>query len=413
MSTNLPALIEKPNTDILTSTALTPIGVFGKEGGAEDVLRRIEEEARAAKRDISTEKGRAAIRSLAFKIARSKTALDAMGKTITDSFRAKAEVVHVERRTIIARLDALGVEIRKPLTDWEEAEKARIKAHEDALEDILARADLPAEPSVADVEERLAMFDAPGFRDWQEFAMRAKEATEEALGKLHAHMAEAARRERREREEARLDAERVEAARVEAARLQAEREERIVTEAAETARKAAEAAAAEAAATALREAEEREAAVVREREEATRRAEEAERAAAQAVVDAANAAAEAERLRIEREEEDAARAERDRVAAIQKAADDAKHEEERKRLREMQEAENIRLEAARLDGIETAKREAAEAEAAALAQNKAHRTTCNRLAVAQLVLTGITEEQARAVLKAVVLGNIPRVTMTY
>ena len=51
-------------------------------GGVDSILERIFAEARSTPRDISTPAGRDAIKSLAYKVARSKTALDDMGKKL-------------------------------------------------------------------------------------------------------------------------------------------------------------------------------------------------------------------------------------------------------------------------------------------------------------------------------------------
>jgi len=121
---------------------LTALKVFDN-GGAAKLIEDIEVEARRFVPDISTSKSRKEIASLAYKIARSKTALDKLGKDLVSDWKVKAKAVDLERKLIRDRLDALALEIRRPLTEWEESESRRIeeeklsaeinRCHEEAL----------------------------------------------------------------------------------------------------------------------------------------------------------------------------------------------------------------------------------------------------------------------------------------
>ena len=122
------------NTDLATYVEdINPVAVFQEEGGDRKILERIEKAALAIVTDASTAKGRKDIASLAYKVSRSKTALDNAGKTLVDDWKAKAKVVDARRKRIRDSLDKLRDIVREPLTKWEEAETARIKAFEDQL----------------------------------------------------------------------------------------------------------------------------------------------------------------------------------------------------------------------------------------------------------------------------------------
>ena len=145
-------------------------------GGVDTILGKIEAEVRATKTDISTASGRQAVASLAYKVARSKTALDEMGKELVSELKAKTGAIDAERRTIRDRLDALKDEVRRPLTDWENADKARIEAHEKAILDLEAMLDFGGlEPSAAQLQERIDILAKRPSREWQEFVQRASE----------------------------------------------------------------------------------------------------------------------------------------------------------------------------------------------------------------------------------------------
>ena len=117
MTTEL-ALITEGGTDI--------VAMF-RDGGAQidPILARIEAEVRSHAPDLTTDKSRKAIASLAYKVSQSKTALDNAGKKLTEDQKQAIAAVDAARKKIRDRLDALRDEARKPLTDWEAAEELR------------------------------------------------------------------------------------------------------------------------------------------------------------------------------------------------------------------------------------------------------------------------------------------------
>ena len=104
----------------------TPLQLF-VEGGIEAVLSKIEAQARAIVPDLSTAGGRKAIASIAAKVARSKTVLDEMGKSLTVDLRKQVNAIDAERRQVRNRLDTLKTEVRAPLTAYEDRGKLRLQ----------------------------------------------------------------------------------------------------------------------------------------------------------------------------------------------------------------------------------------------------------------------------------------------
>jgi DNA repair exonuclease SbcCD ATPase subunit len=364
-----------PSTELIDPKVLTPAQVFSTEGGVDAVLARITAEVRAFKGDMSTAIGRKDIASFAYKVARSKTLLDKWGQELGRTHYDAWKVISNERTLIEKALDALRDEVRKPLTDWENAEQARVDAHEQALAQLIAiGGTFHLEPSVREIDAHLAELDAAPQRDWQEFTVRAAEAAEGVRKKLTA-LREAA--VKREAERAALERLRQEAA----AREQREREERIAAAAAERARQQAEEKA-----QAEARAAERRAALERERIEQERLRAEREKADAIARAERAeadkNAAAErAERARKEAEE----KAARDQLAAI---------EAERKRVADSKAAEDAAA----------AKREA----------NAKHVAKINK-AIADALgdCAGLDTKTAHIVIAAIARGEIPHITVSY
>lgn len=268
------------DSSLIPIESVNGIELFTGAGKLDELLAKIRQETATIVPDVSCDKGRKEIASIAYKVARSKTVIDDAGKALVAEWKANSAKVDAERKKARDYLDSLKDEIRQPLNDWE-AEQERI-AKEAAEAEERARAEAEA-ARLAEIEAR-------------EAAIRDREA---AIAKAEAD---------------RLDAE--EAAQAE--RDRAAREERIRSEAAESAKKEAAEAVGRA---------EREAAESRERErlaaeraelEKTAAAERAERERREAVAAAEQRAA-AEAARVERER----KAEADRIEAenARRAAD--------------------------------------------------------------------------------------------
>lgn len=373
-----------PSAELTVITAIQAIvpAEFFKPNGSDEVLAKLREEVRkqAAALDISTEQNRAALASLAYKVARSKTALDEQGKNLTEDLRKKKGEVDAERRRVWDAMEDLQNEVRKPLTDWENAEKQRVFQHEGALAAIAESADFGMRETSAELRNRLEFLTHFPSRDWQEFKTRAEKAISDEILRTEGLLARAEKRE---------------AAIAEAKRLDEESRERAIKEREEAAAKAA---------------------AERERVLAEQRAQEAQRAA------------DAERQRIEREkyeaEARAKRAEAERIAA-EAQAERLLEEAEKRRIAEEQAAKRraeeaaaqaerdiqAAIEAERKRDADARRREAEEAEKRA--KNRAHQASVNREILAALVKLGIPEDIGKDVVAAMAKGAIPHVTVGY
>jgi colicin import membrane protein len=357
-----------------TSTALvhiesmTPAELF-KPGAIDPLLERIKKEVRSVPTDISTETGRKAVASLAFKVAKSKTFIDEQRIKLVKGEKERLKAIDQEGGRIWDELEALQKEVRKPLTDWENAEKERVAAHELSVAEIEGAGSYTLQNwqtlGLEAMQDRLHEIQNDS-RDWQEFGQRAQFAKGEAVKGITAAI------EKRKT----YDAEQAELVRLRkesAEREQKEREEQIAKAAAEKSRLEAEAKA-----KAEQERIEREG---REREEKAIRAQK-----------------DAEAL--------AAKAEADRLAAIAKAESDRVAAE--KRAKEEQEAAILR----ERERVEREKQEAAAAEAKREA-NKKHVAKINKEAVAAFVKIGFDEEGSKAIVALIAKGEVPHVAISY
>ena len=268
------------------------LAVFVTPKGLDPYLEHIKNEVYGFVADVSTRKGRDEVASIAHKISRSKTALDAVGKQLVDRLKEQPKLVDAERKRMRDYLDALRDDVRRPLTEWEEAEEARvnlIKSRIHAIKEIGDSASNQTSsaiiaPLIYSLE--LIVID----ESFAEFLGEAIAAKEVALTHARKMLESAEQQEEQAAELARLRAE-------SEARAKEERERKIAEEAAAKAKQEAE-----------ESAKQREIKLKMEAEKAKRQKLEAEERARSAEFEAQ------EKVRIEKERAEADRVKREKDA---------------------------------------------------------------------------------------------------
>ena len=112
--------------ELVETKTIDALLIFTNQDGLDKILKGIESKVSGIVPDISTQKGRKEIASLAYKVAQSKTLLDKLGAELTANWKERAKKVDVSRKYIRDYLDTLKDRVRQPLTEWEEAEAKRI-----------------------------------------------------------------------------------------------------------------------------------------------------------------------------------------------------------------------------------------------------------------------------------------------
>lgn len=298
-------LVEIPKADALT--------YFTTPALLDPVLQKIRAEIDAFKGDVTTKRGRDDIASIAYRVARSKTYLDGVGKELADEQKEVPKKIDAARKRIRDTLDAWKDEVRKPLTEWEAAEEARVNRIKADLAELQALIDDRHERPAEAIRDRLGEVEAEAITEarWQEYTGAAAELKDKAVTALKVALAAAEKREAEAAELARLRAEAE-------ARAKADAEAKAKAEYAETVKREAEAAAA--AERAKAEAAARAAQMEAERKEREHKAalEAAERKAVEA---AAKAKADVEQAALREAAEKARReADREHRGSINRAA---------------------------------------------------------------------------------------------
>ncbi len=348
-------------TELVTIPSQTALQVFTTDGAIDPFLARVRQEVENFTADVTTSKGRAEIRAMAFRIVKTKTALEAVGKALATEAKLVPGKIDACRRSTWAILEEMHDTLRKPLTEWEQAEEARKSKHRSAIAALYA---MPKTVASAD-EITAAIASTEAFvigPDLEEFTAEYAMAKDTALREMREKLVERRRldAEQAERERVRREAE---------AQAAHEREERIRAEAVAAERARAEREAAEA------------------REQVERKAE-AERQRVRAEAARAEAAAQAERDAADRRERD-----------LRFQAEAAERRSAETELRVKREAKE---EAARV-AAEAARREA----------DTRRRRKVNREAVAALVAGGIAEEAATLAVTMIARRAVPYIAITY
>lgn len=361
--------------------------------GLKPFLQAVKEEVSSQVPDLKTAKGRERIASLAAKVSKSKVAVEKPGREYLKRLKEMPKAVEAELKAFVDAMDALRDETRKPLTEWQAAEDARVEFHnsmirhiEDCGQGLIGGQPQPYALLFRELEEKIVIDEK-----FEEFEAEAHRAKATALAKLKISFEEHQKREAEQAELMRLRAEAD-------AQAQRDREAEIARVAAEQARIEAE----------QRAQAERDAAARRE-QELIDQAAAAQRATEQAARDAA-AAAEHQRMQLELQAEQArtaaAQAEANRIAAEQRAEQDriaaAHRQAEAVAKAQRDEIARQEAEAARV------KREAEAREA-----DLEHKKKINRSALEAFVAGGMTDECAKQAVTLIAQRKIPAVSITY
>lgn len=350
-------------------------------GGLQQFIDLVKGEVLGEVPDLKTRKGRERIASLAAKVSKSKTAVEKPGRDYLRRLKEMPKVVEAELREFVTKMDTLRDETRRPLTEWEAAEDARIDRHNDRLNWLKTLADDLGELTSLHIKGLIA--EAEGMQlgaHWEEFEAEAANTKDKVLSTLRAALLKREQFEAEQEELARLRREAEE--RAEQDRIRAAQEAAVEAER----QRVAQQQQAEREAAARREQELLDQAAAQEREAENQRlqlkleAEQAERARIQAE---ANRVATEQRM--EQERQDAARRQ-------EEAAEQARQEERRRA--DAAAAEILRQQEAR-------------------ERDQAHKTKVMGEAKTALMSLSITEELARSIVLKIARREVPNITINF
>ena len=349
-------------------------------GGLDPYYQQIRAEVLSEVPDLSNKKGIDRVKSLAAMVSKSKTKIEKPGREYLKQLKEMPKVIEAELRDWVTKMDALRDEVRQPVTDMEEKEKARVAALDQRLNEIhqiggVAGIDMPPMAS-ENIKAWIEKLESIAIDDtWFEYKERAQVTKDAAAVKLNQYLQSRLTWEAQQAEIARLKAEQEEKDRI-------QREEQIKAQARHEAEQQA----------------------LRDKIAAEQR----ERAARDAQLKAEADAKEAQQRLIREQQESV---ERERLAAEQAA------ERERLAVIQAQEAERQR----QIDEQNRIAQEEAQrkAEAAAKAANIEHQKLINNEILDDMQAAAaakgfqLSREMAVAILSGMVFGKVRHTKVQY
>lgn len=220
MSTTSPFAQTVPTDSPGTGLAIPVIDaeIVFKPGGATPFIQLVREHVAAQNLDISTDDGKEFVRKFAFKIVKTKTEGVRRADARMEDAKKLIADVNSEKKFFVAEMEKIHHEVRYPLTLYENRDKERQGAHEQALGEIYDACMFIGTPTIEAIKTKLAKVLVYSGRNWEEFQDRATSALEQARPALEAMLAKA--------EKAEADRLELEANRKELKRLQDEANQR-------------------------------------------------------------------------------------------------------------------------------------------------------------------------------------------
>lgn len=203
--------------------------VFIEGQDIDSTITKIRDEAKNLPTDMSVRKNREEVASFAYKVARSKTAVDKVGMALSAEYKEIPKKIDANRRVYKDAFESLQAEVRQPLNEWEAAEEARKDKHIAVIEEMKGAliCDYVHSSEVLSLIEGIELKQVD--ESFEEYEAEAHKVKGEVLKTLKAELTKLQTNEAQQAELERLRKEAAE-------REQAEREERIASEAAEKAR---------------------------------------------------------------------------------------------------------------------------------------------------------------------------------
>lgn len=171
----------KMTKELLAIEKLELVPFFTKGDQLDDTLAKIKAEAVAHVPNVSTLKGRNAIKANVTKVTKSKVFLEGHGKGLAAEYKLIPKAIDANRKKSRDFLTALVDEIREPLTAWEAIDKAE-KSQVIDTEAFLIQYELQHEDGLRDNE----LIDLKAAQDEANRAAEIKAATDKAAAEAKA-----------------------------------------------------------------------------------------------------------------------------------------------------------------------------------------------------------------------------------
>lgn len=155
-------------------------------GGLDGYYQSIREQVMSEVPDLTTKKGISRVKSLAAMVSSSKVAVEKPGREYLKQLKEMPKVIEATLRDWNQKMDSLRDEVRKPVTEMEEAEKDRIVAIELRVNEIKQIGDLITTDldsfALSEMQDNLNKISIDdSFQEFIEVAKHAKASVESKL----------------------------------------------------------------------------------------------------------------------------------------------------------------------------------------------------------------------------------------
>lgn len=164
-----------------------PALAFASDESVDDLVKYVREQALAQSLDVdaSTSAGRRSLVSIAARVAKSKVYLKSQATDVVKAMKERIAMVNGRADRMVEELEDLRDKIRQPVTDWENAEAARVKACQDKLTEIRSIASQVVSRidwfnAATEIDQADKLLGTLRNHDWQEFAEDAQVAIKAA-----------------------------------------------------------------------------------------------------------------------------------------------------------------------------------------------------------------------------------------
>lgn len=113
-------------TDLIKIELKNAIDIFTEKNGLDPYIAPLKEIVDSYHGDATTEKGRKEIKSFCYKLARSKSYIDGIGKDLVAEMKEKPKLIDAERKRVRELIEGWSEQCRKPLSEFEHREQERI-----------------------------------------------------------------------------------------------------------------------------------------------------------------------------------------------------------------------------------------------------------------------------------------------
>ena len=109
----------------LESDSERALAAFQNKGRLDPLIEQVRREVEGFVSDVTTDKGRKEIASMAFKVAKSRTAIEKVGAEVAARAKELPKLIDAERKRIKEALQKIQDDVRQPLTEWEALESEK------------------------------------------------------------------------------------------------------------------------------------------------------------------------------------------------------------------------------------------------------------------------------------------------